>query len=63
MAKIAASPPEAVAKVVERALNARRPRTRYLVTAGARVLVGLRKVLPDRAWDAMLRSQYPQPGG
>ena len=62
MARFAASPPEAVAKVVERALASKKPRTRYLVTAGARILVNLRRALPDRAWDAILRSQYPQPG-
>ena len=62
MAKVAAAPPEAVAKVLERALAASRPRTRYLVTAGAKTLVTLRRILPDRAWDAILRSQYPRPG-
>ena len=62
LAQLAAAPPEAVAKVIERCLSAGRPRTRYLVTAGARTLVNLRRFLPDRAWDAILRSQYPRPG-
>jgi len=61
MGKLASSPPKAVAKVVERALSSSRPRTRYMVTAGARVILVVRRLLPDRAFDAMLRSQYPQP--
>ena len=61
MSKLASSPPEAVAKVVERALSSSRPRARYMVTAGARAILIARRLLPDRAFDAMLRSQYPQP--
>jgi hypothetical protein len=55
-------PPEAVAKVIEKALTARRPRSRYLVTPSARVLIAQRKLLRDRGWDAMMRTQFPQPG-
>ncbi len=54
--------PEAVAKAIERSLSARRPRTRYVVTAGARLMIGLRRWLPDRAFDAFLRTQFPVPG-
>lgn len=46
-------PPERVAKAVEHALTAPRPRTRYLVGADARVQLGLRAVLPDRIGDAV----------
>ncbi len=53
---------EDVAKVIERAITARRPRTRYIITAGARVLLNLRRVLPDRGFDAFLRTQLPTPG-
>jgi short-subunit dehydrogenase len=60
MSRLAARP-SAVAKVVEKALSARSPRSRYRVTLGARMLLGLRRVLPDRAFDAVLRSQYPSP--
>ena len=60
MAAFAAGP-EAVAKVIEKAITARRPRTRYLITMGAHVLVRLRRVLPDRAFDAFLRTQFPTP--
>jgi NADP-dependent 3-hydroxy acid dehydrogenase YdfG len=61
MARLAAGP-EAVARVIERAITSRRPKPRYMVTAGARVLLATRRMLPDRGWDAMMRSQYPQPG-
>jgi hypothetical protein len=43
-------------------LTARRPRTRYLVTPSARLLVGLHAVLPDRLWDRLLETSYPRPG-
>jgi NAD(P)-dependent dehydrogenase (short-subunit alcohol dehydrogenase family) len=54
--------PEAVAKVIERALTSDRPRTRYKVTASARVLMAQRSLLPDRAWDAVMGTSFPQPG-
>jgi NAD(P)-dependent dehydrogenase (short-subunit alcohol dehydrogenase family) len=54
-------PPEAVAATIEKALRARRPRTRYLVTPSARLLVGQRKILSDRMWDRFLKTQFPQP--
>jgi NAD(P)-dependent dehydrogenase (short-subunit alcohol dehydrogenase family) len=53
--------PDAVARAVERAITARKPRTRYPVTPSAFLLIGLRRLLPDRGWDRFLRSQYPQP--
>ena len=58
-----ASGPEAVAQVIEKALAKPRPATRYPVTAAARILMGLRRWLPDRAFDAVLRTQFapPQP--
>jgi NAD(P)-dependent dehydrogenase (short-subunit alcohol dehydrogenase family) len=52
----------AVARIIERALSVPNPRPRYTVTPSARVFMGLRSLLHDRAWDVMLRSQYPQPG-
>ncbi|TMD98589.1 MAG: SDR family NAD(P)-dependent oxidoreductase [Chloroflexi bacterium] len=54
--------PEAVARVIERAITASRPRARYVVTPGARAMIGLRAVLPDRAFDAVLARQFPRPG-
>jgi NAD(P)-dependent dehydrogenase (short-subunit alcohol dehydrogenase family) len=55
-------PPEAVARTIERAIRARRPRARYTVTPSARALIAQHAVLPDAAWDAMMRTQFPQPG-
>lgn len=54
--------PEAVAKAIEKAITAKRPRARYPVTASARVLMTQRKLLPDRAWDAVVASSFPRPG-
>lgn len=56
-----AAPPETVARVIERAITRRRPRARYPVTLAARALIGLRRWLPDRAFDAFLRTQFPRP--
>ena len=53
--------PETVAKKIERAISARRPRTRYLVTPSAPLILSARRVLPDRLWDRMVGSTYPQP--
>ncbi|HVN89433.1 MAG TPA: oxidoreductase [Candidatus Binataceae bacterium] len=56
-----AGTPEAVAAVIEKAVSASRPRTRYKVTFAARFLMGLRRWLPDRAFDAFLRTQIKPP--
>jgi NAD(P)-dependent dehydrogenase (short-subunit alcohol dehydrogenase family) len=61
LGRLAGAPPSAVARTIERALSSRHPRARYPVTAGARVMMGMRRVLPDRAFDAILASQYPRP--
>jgi short-subunit dehydrogenase len=50
-----------IAKVITRAVAARRPRTRYLINPVARTTVTLRRWLPDRAYDAVLRRQYHLP--
>jgi NAD(P)-dependent dehydrogenase (short-subunit alcohol dehydrogenase family) len=55
-------PPEAVARVIEKALAAKRPRARYTVTPSAKLLLAQRALLPDRGWDAVMRSQFPSPG-
>jgi NAD(P)-dependent dehydrogenase (short-subunit alcohol dehydrogenase family) len=54
--------PETVAETIERAISAARPRTRYTVTLSAKLLIQARRLLPDRAWDGLLRFFYPQPG-
>ena len=53
--------PDAVAKTIEKAITAKRPRTRYPVTASARLLLGQRAVMTDRMWDAMAGTQFPHP--
>ncbi len=47
-------PPEAVARVLARAVEARTPAPRYFVTAPTWIMAGLRRVLPTRALDAIL---------
>ena len=51
-----------VARVVERAILARRPRARYTVSPSATVLLGLRRMLSDPLWDAFVGSIVPAPG-
>jgi short-subunit dehydrogenase len=53
--------PETVAKAIERAITARRPKTRYPVTASARFFMTQRALLPDRAWDAVVGTSIPRP--
>ena len=53
--------PETVARAIERAVSARRPKTRYKVTPSARLILAQRRLLSDRAWDAFLRTQFPTP--
>jgi len=48
--------PDAVAKVIEKALTAKHPQARYAVPAAAHGLIGARSVLPGRAWDALMRT-------
>lgn len=49
-----ASEPEAVARVILGALEAQRPRPRYPAGTDVRILLALRRFLPDRALDALL---------
>ncbi len=53
--------PEAVASTIAGALGAERPRTRYPVTASARIMMAQRRLLPDRLWDLLMRTQFPVP--
>jgi NADP-dependent 3-hydroxy acid dehydrogenase YdfG len=52
---------DAVAKAIEKAVTARRPKTRYPVTASARLFMGQRALLPDRAWDKVVGTSFPRP--
>jgi NAD(P)-dependent dehydrogenase (short-subunit alcohol dehydrogenase family) len=54
--------PETVAEKVDEAISARNPRIRYPVTPSAHLFLWLRYLLPDKVWDAIVRSSYPQPG-
>jgi len=53
--KDTASPPTVVADAVWLAVTARKPKTRYLMGGGAKLLVGLRWLLSDRAFDRVMR--------
>ena len=48
-------PPDVVARVIEKALSSRRMKARYLVGRDARVMLTLRRVLPDLWFDRMIR--------
>ena len=64
MARFAAGP-DAVAEKISKALTANRPNARYKVTPSAKVMMGLRRLVTDRMWDRMMRSQFtpPKPEG
>jgi len=53
--------PDAVAKVIERSIKARRPKIRYTVTPSASLSLASRKLMGARGWDAAMKAQYPQP--
>jgi len=53
--------PERVADVIATAATAARPRSRYAVGAMAKSLITTRRLLPDVAWDAVVRQTWPTP--
>lgn len=53
--------PDVVARAIEKAISRRRAPARVPVTASARLTMLQRRLMPDRAWDAAMRSQFPQP--
>ena len=55
------SPPELIAKTIGKAVTARRPKTRYAVGYGAKPMIFLHDVLPDRAFDAFIRRAVRMP--
>jgi NAD(P)-dependent dehydrogenase (short-subunit alcohol dehydrogenase family) len=61
MPKLIGSGPGRVAKAIEGAISSVHPRTRYRVTPSARIALMSRKLMPDRVWDAFMRTQYPRP--
>ena len=46
-----ASDPDVVAKVIEKSILVKKPKTRYVVGAGAKLFLFLRKILSDRMFD------------
>jgi len=52
---------DSVARAIERAVTARRPKTRYKVTPSAHMLLASRALMTDRLWDLFLRTNLPAP--
>ncbi|WP_088825542.1 MULTISPECIES: oxidoreductase [Listeria] len=48
------SNPLIISKAISKAINSKRPRTRYLIGFGAKPLVFLHAILPDRAFDFLM---------
>ncbi len=53
--------PETVARTIEKAITARRPRSRYKVTPSARLAIAQRRLVSDRVWDRAMATQFPRP--
>jgi len=53
-----ATGPETVAAVIVKAVQSSRPRSRYVVTPAAKVMINLRRFGGDRIWDRTIRQQY-----
>jgi NAD(P)-dependent dehydrogenase (short-subunit alcohol dehydrogenase family) len=56
--KLLTGPPESVARAVEKALTARHPRSRYVVTPAARALITTRAVAPGKVWDRVVKLTF-----
>ncbi len=54
--------PDDVAKAIQKAIEADRPKARYTVSASAKILLAQRRFLSDRTWDRFLRTTFPSPG-
>jgi short-subunit dehydrogenase len=48
-------PPEQVAETIERALHARRMKSRYVVGRDARAMIAARRLLPDHVFDRIAK--------
>jgi NAD(P)-dependent dehydrogenase (short-subunit alcohol dehydrogenase family) len=60
LAKLGAGP-DAVAKAIAGALNSEHPKTRYPVTVSAHLMINQRRLMTDRLWDRVMRTQFPVP--
>jgi NAD(P)-dependent dehydrogenase (short-subunit alcohol dehydrogenase family) len=56
-----AGKPDDVARTILRAIRSPKPKARYSVSPSAKLILGLRWLLPDRMFDALLRSGFPLP--
>ena len=57
----AAVGPETVAKTIAKAIESRRPKTRYVTPPTTMGILFARRVLPDRVWDAAVKTTYDAP--
>jgi NAD(P)-dependent dehydrogenase (short-subunit alcohol dehydrogenase family) len=53
--------PGTVARTIEKAITARRPRSRYKVTPSAKLAIAQRRLVSDRLWDRAMAAQFPRP--
>jgi NAD(P)-dependent dehydrogenase (short-subunit alcohol dehydrogenase family) len=56
--KVLSSGPKTVAKTIVKAATTSHPRSAYATGRGARMVMGSRRLLPDRAFDAILTRAY-----
>jgi NAD(P)-dependent dehydrogenase (short-subunit alcohol dehydrogenase family) len=49
-----ASPPSVIANAVGKAVTEQRPKTRYAVGFGAKPMIAMRRILPDRGFDKLI---------
>lgn len=54
---MAASPPSVIAKIVSKAINAKKPKTRYVAGKMAKPLMFIRKWFGDKVYDRIIMSQ------
>jgi hypothetical protein len=52
------SPPSVIADAIVKASTAKRPRIRYAVGGGAKPILFIRRVLPDRAFDRVMKLTF-----
>ncbi|MCQ8193946.1 oxidoreductase [Streptomyces rugosispiralis] len=55
------SPPSVIADAIGKAVTARRSKTRHATGFGARPLIALRRIMPDRAFDAVISRAVGMP--
>ncbi len=60
---VLSTPARVVANTIVRAANAKRPRTRYPVGRGAWSVLAMRRILPDRIFDAVFLNFYRRLSG